>query len=75
MEAEPLFSLPLERLLLLVSEMKVVLLLTKFVLYLSNAAKLPFERKIFEIASAFTNIHYLFFCNIYITIRYPDVQV
>jgi hypothetical protein len=45
-EAEPLFPLPLERLLLLVSKMKVVLLLTKFGLYLSNAAKLPFNRKI-----------------------------
>jgi hypothetical protein len=32
-EAEPLFSLPLERLLLFVSEMKVVLLLEKFELY------------------------------------------
>jgi hypothetical protein len=45
-EAEPLLPLPLERLLLFVSEMKVVLLLAKFELYLCNAAKPPFEIKI-----------------------------
>jgi hypothetical protein len=45
MEAEPLFPLPLERLLLLVSEMKVVLLLAKFVLWLSKAEKNTFSNK------------------------------